>query len=94
MNFRGISPYSNGITQERETRHFLPTFLLGVGGRFPAPDYDMALSVSLTDEKKSLRAARIDEFLKAGRILRRERESLTGRLSFSQTAVFGRFGRG
>ena len=67
---------------------------LGLVGDLPAPDNDMTLSVALTDEEKSLWAARIEEFLKVGRIIRNELESLTGRLSFSHTAVFGRFGRG
>ena len=67
---------------------------LGSVGDFPAPDNDMALSFSLADEKKSLWAARIGEFLKVGRTIRKELESLTGRLSFSKTAVFGRCGRG
>ena len=53
----------------------------------------MMLSVELTEEKKKCRADRLDEYVEGGWIAYKELESLIGRLSFSQTSVFGRFGR-
>ena len=67
---------------------------LGLDGSCPCPDSVAILSVTLTEEKKSLCVDRLGEFLRTGHIMRRELESATGRLSFSQTSVLGRFGRG
>ena len=53
----------------------------------------MLLPIDLTDGKKAAWDARIDEIIKAGEIPHGELEALTGRLSFSQTSIFGRFGR-
>ena len=50
--------------------------------------------VNLAEEKKDFRADRLEEFLRIGHILHKELESITGRLSYSQTSVFRRFGRG
>ena len=47
----------------------------------------------LTDGKKQNSATRIKEFPNNGRIPHNELESLTGRLSFPQTSIFGRLGR-
>ena len=66
---------------------------LGLEGFFPGRDNSMLLSVDLTESKKRKWAERISEFLDAGVISHQELESLNGRLSFSQTSVFGRFGR-
>ena len=67
---------------------------LGLVGDFPAPDSGVVLSVSLTGEGKSLRADRLGAFLRVGHIQHKELESLTGRMSFSKTSAFCRFGRG
>ena len=66
---------------------------LGLRGTFPSPQTDMLLSVDLTAEKKAAWASRIDDILEAGAISHGELEALTGRLSFSQTSIFGRYGR-
>ena len=66
---------------------------LGLVGDFPAPDNDMTLSASLTDGGGIIMGSRIGDFLKTGRTFRKELDSLTGSLSFSQTSVFGRLGR-
>ena len=66
---------------------------LGLEGFFPVRDNGMLLSVDLTDGKKRKWADRISQFLDAGMISHKELESLNGRLSFSQTSIFGRFGR-
>ena len=67
---------------------------IGSEGEFHAPDNGRTLTVDLVEEKKSLRADRLEEFLRICHILHKELESATGRLSYSQTSVFGRFGRG
>ena len=67
--------------------------LLGDMGGFPSPASNMLLSVDLPDAKKVSWIARIEQFTQAGQIGHKELESLTGRLSFSQTSIFGRFGR-
>ena len=66
---------------------------LGLVGPFPDPPNGMLLSIDVTDVKKEGRASRIGEFLVIERIPHKDLESLTGRLSFSQTSIFGRFGR-
>ena len=53
----------------------------------------MLLPIDLTDEKKQSWASLIGEFLASERIPHKELDSLTGRLSFAQTSIFGRFGR-
>ena len=69
-------------------------YCLGLGGRFPGPDNGAILSANLTDGDKFLRADRLGEFLRIGYIARKELETITGCLSFSETSAFGRFGRG
>ena len=54
----------------------------------------MILPVNLAEEKKSLRSDRLGEFLRTGHIMRKKLESFTGRLSYSETSVSGRFGMG
>ena len=66
---------------------------LGLWGQFPSPASNMLLSVDLPEAKKAAWSARIEQFIHAGQIGHKELESLTGRLSFSQTSIFGRFGR-
>ena len=53
----------------------------------------MLLSVDLKGSKKGKWAERISQFHEAGLISHKELESITGRLSYSQTSIFGRFGR-
>ena len=53
----------------------------------------MCLRIDLTPEMKQLWADRIRFCINNGRVQAKEMESLTGRLSFSQTSAFGRYGR-
>ena len=64
---------------------------LGLGGNPPISG--MLLAVDFPDFEKLARCARIEHFVESGRIGREELESLTGRLSISQTSIFGRIGR-
>ena len=66
---------------------------LGFLGKFPIPENDMALEIALPMEKATAWSARIGRFLELGVITPTEIDSLIGRLSFSKTSVFGRFGR-
>ena len=65
---------------------------LGLEGTFPDPPNGILPPIVLTGGKKQRWATRIGEFLSSGRIRHKESGSLTGRLSFSQTSIFGRFG--
>ena len=67
--------------------------LLGLLGKLPTPENDMALEISLPFDKVSAWTSRIGRFLEPCAITPAEMDSLIGRLSFSQTSVFGRFGR-
>ena len=53
----------------------------------------MPLNLEITDAKKERRSANLDGYIAAGSIPHKKLESLTGRLSYSQTSIFGRFGR-
>ena len=66
---------------------------LGLLGKFPTPENDMTLEISLSPDKVTSWSDRIDKFLELGVITPTELDSLIGRLSFSQTSIFGRFGR-
>ena len=66
---------------------------LGVQGIFPSPTNGMTLEVSLPADKKQKWADAITRILDLGVITHDQLESLIGRLSFSQTSIFGRFGR-
>ena len=66
---------------------------LGLQGNFPGPETDALLRVKLPGDKKNYCSDRIEDFLHAGSVTHKELESLVGRLSYSQTSIFGRFGR-
>lgn len=66
---------------------------LGLSGSFPGPDTNMSLFTDLPAIKKRRRASLIRQTLAAGSIRHDELGSPTGLLPFSQTSVFGRFGR-
>ena len=53
----------------------------------------MMFSIDLAEAKKIAWGGRIEEIPKSGEIPHGELNALTGRLSFSQASVFGRFGR-
>ena len=53
----------------------------------------MKLPIDLTASEKRKWAKRISGFISAGAISHKELEFIAGRLSFSHTAIFGRFGR-
>ena len=62
---------------------------LGFDGVFHSPNTGMQIRIDLDPEKKQLWAGGIRFFIDSGRAQAKELESLTGRLSFSQTSVFG-----
>ena len=66
---------------------------LGLLGRFPNPGNDMTLSIALPEDKKTNWATIIDKIPTLGVVQHSQLESLIGKLSFSQTSIFGRFGR-
>ena len=66
---------------------------LGLFGEFPNRDNDDLLRISLTFEKEIRRVGIINTQIATGQILHTELDKLIGRLSFSRTAIFGRFGR-
>ena len=66
---------------------------LGLLGFFPNPTRDMALEIKLPQDKKDKWITAINGFLGKGTISKDQLDSLIGRLSFSQTSLFGRFGR-
>ena len=65
---------------------------LGILGHFPGPGAGV-IPHSFPVEKNAKWASIIRGVLAAGRIAQNELESLTGKLSVSQTSIFGRFGR-
>ena len=66
---------------------------LGIQGGFPSPANGMTLEVPLPADKKTKWVDAITRILDIGVITHDQLESLIGRLSFSQTSIFGRFGR-
>ena len=66
---------------------------LGLLGDFPRPGNKMTLSITLPEEKKADWVALITEIQTLGVVSRDQLASLVGGLSFSQTSIFGRFGR-
>ena len=67
---------------------------LGLQGDCPSPDNKMLLSIDLPEEKATARRKTIGRILSEGVVSHDELESIVGRLSFAQTSVFGRIGRG
>ena len=83
-----------GIALKPEKTDMGPALtFLGVFGTFPAPGNDMSLSVELPREKAVAWGEAIDGFLPLGSIAHKELEGVIGRLSFTQTSVYGRVGR-
>ena len=66
---------------------------LGLQGTYPAEKTDFVLQICLPAEKKKAWSALILSYLSQGRISYQELEKLIGRLSFSQTLLFGKFAR-
>ena len=66
---------------------------LGLRGCFPKPSNDMTLPIKLPSKKAAAWAMSISAHVSCGRISHADLESVIGRLSFTQTSVFGRIGR-
>ena len=66
-------------------------FFLELQGSFTGPESGMLLRVALPDTKKDNWPNRMEEFPKSGSMSHIELESMTGRLPYSQTSIFGRF---
>ena len=66
---------------------------LGMFGEFPNRENGNLLRISRPSEKAIRWEAIISPHIASGQILPTELDKLIGRLSFSQTAIFGRFGR-
>ena len=66
---------------------------LGLIGRFPTADNKYTLHISLPEEKRRAWAALPADFICERSVSRQELGKLTGRLSFSQTPLFGKFAR-
>ena len=67
---------------------------LGLQGDFPSPGNKMLLSIDLPGEKATARRNTIGRILSEGVVSQDALDSIIGRLSFAQTSVFGRVGRG
>ena len=65
----------------------------GIRGDFPKPPNDMTLSIRLPKKKAAAWATSISAHVSSGRISHADLESAIGRLSATQTSVFGRIGR-
>ena len=76
-----------------KTKVWMDVTFLGLEGPFPDPSNGILPPIDLTGGKKQNWATLIQEFLNNERIPQKELESLTCRLSFSQTSILGRFGR-
>ena len=67
---------------------------LGMKGTFPKPTNGMLLHIELPREKAATWIGLINRIITAGEVSHMELESIIGKLSFTQTSVFGRIGRG
>ena len=91
--FRRFSAIIHFSINDIKTKVGAMVISLALEGPFPDHSDGMLLPADLTDDKKRNWETRIEEFLRYGRITQKVLESLTARLSFSQTSIFGRFGR-
>ena len=66
---------------------------LGLLGSFPGPQRGLLLSIELPQGKIAKWSQIIRDHIAGGRITSKHLEKLIGKLSFTQTSVFGRFGR-
>ena len=66
---------------------------LGLTGNFPQISSGVLLRIFLPDDKITAWSACIDEFIASRSITHKQLAKLIGRLSFTQTSIFGRFGR-
>ena len=80
------------ILEGRKTDLRRQIVFLDLLGHFTGPDTDMISSITLSGEKKTHRVAIIRNVVAVGRPSHKDLESLTGKLAFSQTSIFGRFG--
>ena len=84
-----------GITLKKtKTGRCQVVISIGIRGDFPTPANKMLLIITPPEEMERTWAATIQRILSAGFISHAELESVIGGLSFTQTAVFGRIGRG
>ena len=67
---------------------------IGLQGDFPTPANEMLLRITLPEEKESAWTSITQRVLSAGFISHAKLESIIGRLSLTQTSVFGGIGRG
>lgn len=81
------------LFNDRKSEWDNTTKFLGLLGPFPRPENGMALSISLPLDKVDRRADIAERIATKGEITHQELGKLVGKLSFSQTAVFGMFGR-
>ena len=62
----------------------------GLLGSYPSKENGSVLSICLPDEKRKAWSALIRSYLAQNRLSYQELEKLIGRLSFSQTLLFGK----
>ena len=86
--FRAVSHLVGVVLGKRKTDLGRMVAYIGLEGTFPSPDSDMLLRLELTAAKKEKWAAHLDRYIATGSIPHKELESLTGRLSYSQTSIF------
>ena len=66
---------------------------LGLLGWFPTAENNYTLHISLPEEKRQAWSALLADFISKRSLSHQELEKLIGRLSFSQTLLFGKFAR-
>ena len=91
--FLGFASLSGALMKDDESQAGKALTFLGIWGEFPCPDNDMILRISLHGPKKEKWANTTLDFASKGAISHKDLEKLIGALSFTQTSVFGRFGR-
>ena len=66
---------------------------LGLLGEFPSPQTDMQLRISLPPVKTSAWCDMLERLINLGVATEQELQSVVGRLSFTQTCIYGKMGR-
>ena len=91
--FLGFTTVPGAMTKDDKSQVDRALTFLGLRGEFPSPDNDILLIISLPEPKKEKWANITHEFASKGAISHKDLGKLIGGLSFTQTSVFGRFGR-
>ena len=89
----GFTPLLGALTKEDKSQADKALTFFGLRGEVPCPDNDMIIRISLPGPKKAGMADIALDVASKGAISNNDLEKVMDRLSFTQTSVFGRFGR-